>query len=400
MATGDPAHEPSRAPASGSLGPYRTQAGPEARKPWRPPAVVIAAGAMIALGIALALVPQAAREPALLVDAPAALLDGLTAFPPAEADLPPSTPLSPLLVSDAPDSLAVIHPPEGVTRITRGETLLVRFNRPMVRGPEVGRAPGAPPFAFTPAVPGTFRWVSRSSILFTPAVLAFDRRMEAEIVLGEEVTSLDGETLWDETPRVVVFDGSPRFLQHSSTVAVGEPLRMVFDAQVSASELAGEMLAWEVQGRRPVPLRIAGGRALDAADPDAPLRYEVSLLPGRTLEAGAQIAVALAPRWDRWGGSHPRVVQFAMAPRPRVTGIGCEISSYGTARCTFSREPGQIVDVGPSLRLLASERLAPLSSADVRISPPLPGHQVALEGQGAEQGRVIAISGEWEPDQV
>ncbi|UJR79747.1 alpha-2-macroglobulin family protein [Sandaracinus amylolyticus] len=383
-----------------SPGPYRTPAGPTTPGPRRVPLVVFVAGALLVVGVLVALIPSGTRRTATLSDAPWEVLDGISQFPPSEPDLPPATPLAPLLVADAPDALAILSPREGATRVERGETLLVRFNRPMVRGSEVGRALEGAPISFDPAVAGSWRWATRSSLLFTPAVAAFDRNVEASLVVEEEVASLDGDALYDDTPRVIVFDGSPRLVGHQPSVAEGEPLALTFDAQVSAAELAQEIFAWEVEGRRPVPLRITAGGFEPTSDDDGPQRFRVDLALGRPLEAGAQIAVAVAPRWSGYGGSFPRVVQFALAPRPRFTGIGCEESRWGSARCTFTEDPGQIVDVGPALRLLASERLAALTPSDVRVTPALRDVEVRIEGQGAEQGRVVAISGEWEPDQV
>ncbi|AKF07658.1 alpha-2-macroglobulin family protein [Sandaracinus amylolyticus] len=362
--------------------------------------MVLVAGVLLVLGVIIALIPSGSRRSATLRDAPWQALDGISQFPPPEPEVPPATPLAPLLVADAPDALAILSPREGATRVERGETLLVRFNRPMVRGSEVGRALEHAPVSFEPAVAGSWRWATRSSLLFTPAVTAFDRNVEASLVVEEELASLDGDALYDDTPRVIVFDGSPRLVGHQPSVAEGEPLALTFDAQVSAAELAQEIFAWEVEGRRPIPLRITAGGFEPTTAEDAPQRFRVDLALGRPLEAGAQIAVALAPRWSGYGGSYPRVVQFALAPRPRFTGIGCEESRWGTARCTFTEDPGQIVDIGPALRLLASERLAALSPSDVRVAPALRDVDVRVEGQGAEQGRVVAIRGEWEPDQV
>ncbi|RYD74202.1 MAG: hypothetical protein EOP84_20280, partial [Verrucomicrobiaceae bacterium] len=47
-------------------------------------------------------------------------------------------------------------------------TFEFRFSRPMVSSEEVGLSPKEPPITITPAIPGTFTWLSRSSGVFTP----------------------------------------------------------------------------------------------------------------------------------------------------------------------------------------------------------------------------------------
>src|SRR5690606_33837834 len=135
---------------------------------------------------------------AALNDAPWTVLDGIDRFPPAEPDLPPATPLAPLLVGDGPEALSVMHPPGAGTRVTRGGTLGVRFNRPMVRGSEVGHELARAPVSFVPPVPGTWRWATRSSLVFVPAAAAFDRNLEAALAFAEDLASLDGEPLYDD----------------------------------------------------------------------------------------------------------------------------------------------------------------------------------------------------------
>ncbi len=382
-----------------AVGPYRRSAKPEPPPPPSMRPVYLTAIASVLFGLVMALtareVTHVEVQPALLADVPIGVLDALAAFPPPEAELPPATPLSPLLVADAPDSLAILSPDEGATRVTRGHTLSIRFNRPMVRGSQVGVDVAEPPIEFDPAVAGTFRWTSRSTLVFTPARAVFDRNVEASFMPVEGVTSLDGEELYDETPRVAVFDGSPRIRRHVSSVSAGQPLPIWFDSQVSLAELSSQMFAYEMGGGyRPIPITAAPGGSDDEGN------VLVELRTGRTLEPGARIGVAIAPRWQYWGGSQPSVLTFTLAPRPRITGIGCEISSWGSARCTFSEDPGQIVDIGPALRVLASHRLAELGAGAVTVVPPLRDLRVRLEGTGGEVGRVVAIEGEWEPDQV
>jgi uncharacterized protein YfaS (alpha-2-macroglobulin family) len=383
-----------------TLGPYRT-AWRRFRKPERPiPPILMVAAACVVLGIGLYLFRGRGSGRASLSDVPPVLIDLIGVFPPPEEDLPPATPLAPLLVADAPEALAVLAPREGATRVRRGDVLQVRFNRPMVRGSEVGRPLADPPAILQPSVPGTWRWNTRSTLVFVPAPEAFARNRESQLTFREGTRSLDGEELWDDTPRVIVFDGTPRLVTHSRRVSTGEPLALFFDARVSAAEFGREILVWELAGQRPVPVRVTAVGFEAAEHPDAAPRFRVELVPQRALEAGARIAVAMAPRWGPYPTTYPHQVDFTLAPRPRFTGVGCEIGEWGSARCAFDADPGEIVDIGPTLGLLASHALASVGPGDVRITPPLRGMTVALGGEGREARRLVIIGGEWEPDQV
>ncbi|MCZ7679506.1 MAG: hypothetical protein M5U28_12375 [Sandaracinaceae bacterium] len=157
-----------REPCPPGDGPYRTAPlGARPRRRWIPWAVL---GALAALALLAWIAwPAAERGRPALGDIPAGLFDGARAWPAPEDELPPSTPLAPLLVADAPEGLAVLSPGEGATRLRRHETLWVRFNRPMVAAADVGRELSASPLVFDPPVRGAARWTSRSTISFSPA---------------------------------------------------------------------------------------------------------------------------------------------------------------------------------------------------------------------------------------
>jgi hypothetical protein len=151
------------------LGPYRTSARLAAALPRKVPPIAIVIAISLLLSAVFLMMPAAPGARLGIGDAPPILLDSITTFPPADADLPPSTPLSPLLVADSPDSLAVLAPAEGATRVVRGQALSIRFNRPMVRGSEIGREVAETPIVTAPPVSGIWRWSTRSTIVLTPS---------------------------------------------------------------------------------------------------------------------------------------------------------------------------------------------------------------------------------------
>ncbi len=231
---------------SPDLGPYRTSARPSPPPPFDRSRIV--AGVIVSTACVLGLLSLLGRSRAepLPASAVPALTDAILTFPPPEPELPIATPLAPLLAADAPESLAVLSPSEeGAIRLRRGDVLSVRFNRPMVRATQVGRALEASPIVLTPRIAGTARWTSRSSITFTPEPRAFDRPRESALTFDPALASVDGEVLVDETPRVIVLDGTPRLVTHESTAPVGAPLLLTFDAPVRPAELSSEIFAFE-----------------------------------------------------------------------------------------------------------------------------------------------------------
>ena len=325
-------------------------------------------------------------------DAPAVLVEPFATFPFGQSELPVAAPLDPLLAADQPEQLAILAPPPGAQRLQRGQTLTFRFNRPMVEGAQVGEPLVASPLEFTPAVRGRAYWASRSRLVFEPAPQSWNARgREARVQVAAWVRALDGSSVLDEDERVVVFDGTPHLARSDTrTVAPGEALPLYFDNPVSAAELARDLMAYEMGGAsRSVPVRVTTRGTEEAL-------FRVDLRPGRRLEEGARIGVAIAPRWTRWGGGSPSTVQFRVQPPPHLEGVGCpERVAHG--RCEHGPRPGRIVDIGPALRVRASERTASPTLANVSVTPALPG----LEVRHADpEGRTIEVRGEWAADQV
>lgn len=385
-----------RSPTPLGDGPYRTPPkGPPPRLRWVP--WVVGVTLALAAALAIALYPRAeTRERPALSSVPPGLFDDVSAWPAPEIDLPPSTPLAPLLVADAPTALAVLSPGEGATRLPRGQSLWVRFNRPMVPGVAVG-APieGPSPLVFHPPLAGEARWTSRSTLSFTPAAWPRGVR-EVALSFAPDLASLSGEALLDGLERVLVLDGAPRVLTYASqgTVVAGAALPLIFDAPVTLGDLRRELLAYEVGGGRrslPVSFRSAGRTAQG---------FQVDVRLGRSLEPGARVALALAPRYLSWGGNSPAVMSYQLAPRPHIEGIRCPEGAAYAGQCTHQEAPGAIVDIGSTLRLLASAKLSDLSAANVDIRPALRELSLRLAPHGPPAQRLIEIRGEWEPDQV
>lgn len=382
-------------PGSHGAGPYRTSAAPPPKPP--PSRVVPIVVALAVLSLPIWILLGRARSQPLPASALPSMSDTVSSFPPARPELPIATPLAPLLAADAPESLSVRSPAyEGAVRVRRGESFSVAFNRPMVRGVEVGRELAESPIRLTPHVAGTTRWISRSTVAFTPEPHAFDRNLEAQVTFAEGLASVDGDVLFDETPRVMVLDGTPRLVSHESTVPVGAPMLLTFDAPVRTSELAHDLFAYEAGGGyRALPVRITSrGAGTDEGT------FLVALQPSRTLEPGARIAIAVAPRWMSWGGSSPSVMEVDLEPRPRVDGVLCSEYEWGGSECSYDASPGDILDIATELTLRTTHAMGEVAASAVHVTPPVAGLRVEVRGGGAEQRRHLAVSAEWEPDQV
>jgi hypothetical protein len=328
-------------------------------------------------------------------DLPTDIAGAVTRFPAEQVALEESTPLAPLLTAAQPESLAMLTPEEGVTRVMRGNVLRLRFNRPMVRASQVSRPLAAMPIPLDPPVPGVATWTSRSTLEFVPDSSAFDRNLETRITFPEDMTSLEGEALYDdEVERLIVLDGTPRLVRNETMVASGEPLPLFFNTPVTAATLAGQVLIYEQGG---------GSRSVDVQVRPVGMQddlFRVDLVPRRNLEPGARIGLAIAPSFLSWGGDMPGYYSFSVQPRPRIVGIGCTTSEYNTAGCTYAENPGEIIDIEAELMLLTSHPVADFAPSLVQITPPLAGFQVEVRGESVERRRHVVIRGEWEPDQV
>jgi uncharacterized protein YfaS (alpha-2-macroglobulin family) len=351
------------------------------------------AAACLTLGAIATLVPlvsrlhRAGQAPA----APPELLTAGSVFPAPALDLPPSVPLAPLLAADAPEQLAVVEPSENALNVRMGEPLTIRFNRPMVDGAHVGKPAEGRVLVFQPPVAGKTVWTSRSAASFAPALGTWSRTHVASMSIAPELRSLAGESPAEFEPRTVVFDTGPR-LAHGprvSRLVAGEPASLLFSGHVQPPALHPLMMAYEVGGgRRALPFTLAGrGR-------DAEGRTRVDVFFGTTLEPGANFAIALSPNLADMG-SHPRVFELEMAPRPKVEGIACPSGATEATQCDFQGPPGRIVDIEESLRLLSSEELDATHVPAVRASPALANLTVRIEGQ-----KLLVVRGDWAPGQV
>lgn len=351
-----------------------------------------------ALGLVAACAAVVARRdttPSPGVDAvPDALRNGPAGLLLGGEPLPIATPLAPLIASDQPAQLGVMEPGESAMRYDRGDSVMVRFNRPMVVASQVGRVVEAPPLTFVPPLRGVARWVSRSSLQFTPEEATWARTQECSLRIAAGLRALSGETLEGDVQRVVVFDGSPRLVAPDTVprVAVGSPLRVRFEGQVDVRALGSQIFAYELGGGlRPLVVRTR------AAGADASGRRLVDLLLDRSLEPGARVGIAYAPglRADRSEGEEmPGTLSFEFAPPPRLEGVNCAEDAESAEGCAYGPRPGRVVDVRQTLRILASEPIAEASAAGVLMVPPLPGMRVTASG------RLLTLEGQWAPDQV
>jgi len=336
------------------------------------------------------------RERPRLSDVPGVLLEPLATFPAGQPDLPIAVPLGPLLAADQPDALTLLEPGGGATRLRRGQPVRFRFNRPMVDRAQVGDSVEGLPLDFEMVRgPGPIRgaaiWASRSTLVFTAEARTWDVSREARVRVSPELRSLDGAEVRDEREHVLVFDATPHLTQTSGRrVSAGEPLPLFFDNRVSGAELGRELFAYEMGGgSRNMPVIVRTRGFTDDG-------FRVDLVPGRNLEAGARIGVAVSPRWTPWGGGSPSIVRFAIQPPPQIEGVACTASASSVAQCSHGPRPGRVVDIGPTLRLLASEPLADDATSALRIRPALPGMEVSLDASK----RILSVDGEWAPNQA
>lgn len=395
----DPREPEQDEPSPPGDGPYRTPPERTVARPrrWLPLAI---GGLLSTLAVLIGIFgsDDERRARPALSSIPTHLFGNVNTWPAPEAELPPSTPLAPLLAADQPQALAVMSPGEGASRLRRGQSITVRFNRPMVDGVQVGRTPAESPLVFSPHLEGEATWINRAQVSFVPAPRSWTAGVrETRLSFAPGLASLGGEVLDDDLERVVVLDGAPRIdpYRSSGRVNAGAPLPLFFDARVSPASLAREILAYEVGGgQRSVPISLAPARE----QPERGFRLDARLR--RTLEPGVRIALALAPRYQAWGGSNPAVLTYELAPRPHIEGVGCNEGAAYAGQCTFHGSPGHVIDIGPALRVLSSARLSSATASNLRIRPALRGLTVRLAPHGPPQGRLVEIRGEWEPDQV
>ncbi len=378
--------------------PYRPRPETPAASPTPPrrglPRGAVAAAIVVVAGGAYFASRAAKRKEPTLDDLPAALLRTGDTFPGALADMPPSTPLAPLLAADQPDGLAVLEPAEGARRITRGGTLVVRFNRPMVRPADVGRPLAQSPLRFSPPVRGTARWTTRSSLAFDAVPGTWNTSLESTLTLDESLRSLGGESLDPELTRTIVFAGGTQVDPYGGgrRVLPGEPLKLFFRGPVDVAALAPMTMVYEVGGgQRTVPFTLSAGPTDDNG------RTLVNVNLGRALDPGSRVAVALAPSvYSTWEGAEaPGVITYEFTPTPRFEGVACPEGTSDASSCEHQGAPGRVVDIDQTLRLWATNAIAqPLAEGAVSVVPAPPGLRVEARGHALE------LTAEWEPGQV
>jgi uncharacterized protein YfaS (alpha-2-macroglobulin family) len=349
---------------------------------------------IVVVGGAL-LVPRLTKpKQPTLDDVPGALLRTASNFPGAIADLPPSTPLAPLLAADQPDGLAVLEPAEGARRITRGGTLVVRFNRPMVRPADVGRPLAQSPLRFSPPVRGTARWTTRSSLAFDAVPATWNTSLESTLTLDDSLRSLGGESLDPELTRTLVFAGGTQVDPYGGgrRVLPGEPLKVYFRGPVDIAALGPMTMVYEIGGgQRTVPFTLSLGPT------DEQGRTLVNVNLGRALDPGSRVAVAFAPSvYATWEGAEaPGVLAYEFTPTPRFEGVACPDGASDASSCEHQGAPGRIVDIDQTLRLWATNDIAqPLAEGAVSVVP------APAELRIGARGHALELTAEWEPGQV
>jgi hypothetical protein len=93
-------------------------------------------------------------------------------------------------------------------------------------------------------------------------------------------------------------------------------------------------------------------------------------------------------------------MSYELAPHPHIEGIACQEGAAYVGQCTYQESPGHVIEIGPTLRLLSSARLASLDASQIHLRPALRDMEVRLAPFGPPQQRLIEIEGEWEADQV
>lgn len=358
-----------------------------------PRGAIAAVMLMVAGGAFLAARARQRKQPTIH-DVPEVLLRTGDVFPAALADMPPSTPLAPLLAADQPEALTVIDPPEGARRVSRGTSLVVRFNRVMVSSGEVGRPLAQSPLRFSPRVRGTARWLTRSSLAFDADPSTWNAPLETTLTFDESLRSLGGESLDPDLSRTIVFAGGTQLDPYASTrrVLPGEPLKLYFRGPVDIAALTPMTMVYEIGGgQRTIPFTLSPGPRDDHE------RTVVNVNLARALDPGSRVAVALAPAvYPPWEGSdQPGVLTFEFAPTPRFEGIACPEEASEASSCEHQGAPGRIVDIEQTLRLWATNPIAqPLPADAVTVVPTVPQLRVSA------RNHTLEITAEWEPGQV
>ncbi len=304
--------------------------------------------------------------------------------------LPPSTPLSPLLAADGPEEFALVEPSGEGTRITRGQQLTLRFNRPMVGAVRVGREAEADLLRFTPPVVGTTRWTSRASLTFTPDPAALQATVTAQLTFSPALRTLAGEALPDDTTRTVAFDATPRLdlPQVRRRIAAEAPIRLAYQGLPDVAQVGREVMLFENNG-----LRRTLAFTSRAATPSNGIGF-VDLVPAEALSPGSRLTVVYAPSQGQTWGEAPGYFSVEVIPRPQIDGVGCTAQSDTMLHCEYAARPGRVVDIAEALTLRSSHPLGAVGPSDVSLAPAVPNLRVTVAG------RALTLRGDWAPGQV
>jgi uncharacterized protein YfaS (alpha-2-macroglobulin family) len=362
---------------------------PRARAIWFVSLVLAPLG--VVFGVSCGGIPSpTTSEPTHAVPLPTGLA-ALASFPGEPGTTRPAAPLDPLLAADRPEALVLLSPRGNSIHLRRGQSISLRFNRPMVGRAAVGDPLTAIPLVFRPAVPGTATWTNRSTLVFTPGERAWPASSvgEATMTLDTALSSLDGALVDDGDERLVVFDGTPRLRSTGTqSITAGEPMPLFFDASVSAADLGRELLVFEADGgHRTLPVTVRARGVQERG-------FQVDVVPTRPLQLGARIHMALTPRWAGGTSSYPSMVAFSVLPRPRIDGVNCQSSGL---RCSADREPGEVLDIEQEFSFRASEAISAPALSEIRVRPTPPNLALRFDPQ---QPRRFGVVADWEPDQV
>lgn len=301
--------------------------------------------------------------------------------------MPLSTPLTPLLAADGPESFSLVEPASESTRVGRGEELVLRFNRPVVESVAVGHEAAPGTLQFEPPVPGTARWTARATLTFVPA--ARTQTVTSTLRFAPSLRSLADESLEGDTARLVVFDASARLAAAASPrrVATAAPLRLAFDGTPALAGLSRQLLLFEAGGaRRTLGFSLRGAGVSG--------RHSwVEVVPSQALLAGSRVNLAYAPEVGHTWGDGPGFMTFEVEPRPELDGVACTQGDADSG-CEYGARPGVIVDIDDALSVRASHDLAPVSAENVVLRPSLANLEVSLEGAR------LRVRGDWAPGQV
>lgn len=283
-----------------------------------------------------------------------------------------------------------------------GQTIRVRFTRPVTRGKD-----DPAPIRITPEVAGKATWQSDWSIAFT-AEKPFDPEKDYAIEVGP-VKDAEGNALpsWTATFRAdpqlwiagklvsyIPEIGKPRVValrpMDGTKVGTRPKLEVLFDQPVTASAAAPLVeLLDETSTSVPVTVRRAGGKTFDGAKVDP--GYVVVVTPKRALRTG--VGYTLSVRDHDGKAEDASRTALIVADPLRFTEANC---GWRTEGCSWSK--GTLEIDGRDFTLAFNNTIADRSEAvesALEVSPPVKNLSVWIDRWSGD-GR-ITVSGAFEP---